>query len=74
MTETMSKRPRRAIGAMVAASLAVVAVLGPGPDLVTRLGASEQVAFATVSAADIIRSEGMLAEVAAGRLRVSNRT
>jgi hypothetical protein len=74
MTETMSKQPRRVVGAMVAASLAVAAVLGPGPDLVTRLGVSEQVSFATVSAADTIRGESVLAEVAAGRHRVSIRT
>ena len=46
----------------------IAAVFGPGPTLITRLGAGDQVAFATVSAADTITSNDILADVpAAGR-------
>ncbi|WP_153040092.1 hypothetical protein [Actinoplanes sp. TFC3] len=72
MTTSLSPRlsHRRLTGAAVAAALAVAAVFGPGPTLITRLGAGEQVAFATVSAADTITSSDILAEVpAAGRSR-----
>jgi hypothetical protein len=61
---------RRATGAVLVASLALAAVLGPPLAPATRLGAGELVGFATVSAADTITSSGVLAEVpAAGRGR-----
>ena len=61
---------RRTAGAALVAALALAAVLGPPLTPATRLGAGELVGFATVSAADTIRSSGVLAEVpAAGRGR-----
>ncbi|MFI5935856.1 hypothetical protein [Actinoplanes sp. NPDC051494] len=71
--EPAGKRRRAAgvVGAAMAAVIAVAAVFGPGPALITRLGAGEQVAFATVSAADTIRSNGFLSEVPAAGRRTS---
>ncbi|UQU64267.1 hypothetical protein COUCH_35800 [Couchioplanes caeruleus] len=63
---------RRAVGAAVAAVLAVAAAFGPGPQLVTRLGAGEQVGFSTLSAADTIRSSTVLAEVPAAGVSESD--
>jgi hypothetical protein len=57
---------------VLAAGFAVAAVFGPGQMVATRLGAGETVRFATVSAADTIRSTAVLAEVAAAG--VSNRS
>ena len=68
MTDTVKVRTgwRRRGGAVAAgAVLAVAAVLGPGSMPATRLGAGEVVGFSTVSAADTIKNNGMLAEVAA---------
>jgi hypothetical protein len=46
--------------------LAAVTALAPAQAAVARPGAGETLGYATVSAADTIRSVGMLAEVAAG--------
>ena len=63
-------RRRRTTGAALAAVVALAFAFGPGPALVTRLGAGEEVGFATVSAADTITRNDMLAEAAAaGRAR-----
>jgi hypothetical protein len=51
--------------AAVGAAFAVAAVLGPGMVGTTRLGASEVAGYATVSAADTITSQAVLAGVAA---------
>ncbi|MEV6347707.1 hypothetical protein [Actinoplanes sp. NPDC051851] len=59
---------RRAGLGAVAAALAMATVLGPGTPAATRLGASESVGFATVSAVDTMWSSAILADVPA-RLR-----
>jgi hypothetical protein len=59
---------RRSGLAALGALVAVAAVLGPSP-LATRLGASDVVGYATVSAADTITSNAVLAEVAAAGRR-----
>jgi hypothetical protein len=63
MTTMTAWRKRTGLTAL-GAVLTVATVLGPGL-VATRLGVGEAVGFATVSAADTIRSVGMLAEVPA---------
>ena len=72
-TSTISRWRLRGGLAALGAAVVVATVFGPGPVLATtRLGAGETVGLATVSAADTITSEDVLAEVAAGvRTRVS---
>jgi hypothetical protein len=68
MTQTMNHQKsgrRRISAAMLGAAFAVAAVFGPGTVATTRLGASETVGYATVSAADTITSTAVLAGVAA---------
>jgi hypothetical protein len=66
---------RRTTGATLVATLALASVLGPPLAPATRLGAGELVGFSTVTAADTIRSSGVLAEVpAAGRGRSVSET
>jgi hypothetical protein len=72
MTQTMKQWKRRTRLGALGALVALAAVLGPGTVATTRLGAASEVAgYATVTAADTIRSQAILAEVAAGRGRVS---
>jgi hypothetical protein len=77
MTHTMKHQTtgwtRRTRLVALGAVVAVAAILGPGTIATTRLGAASEVAgYSTVAVADTIRSQAMLAEVAAGRGRVSN--
>jgi hypothetical protein len=76
MTQTMKHRMlqwRRRTGvAAVGATFAVAMVFGPCAEVTSRLGASETVGYATVSAADTITSMDLFAEVAAAGRRVSN--
>lgn len=76
MTQTMKSQmlgwQRRTGVAAIGAAFAVAMVLGPGTEVTSRLGASETVGHATVSAADTITSMDLLAEVAAASWRVSN--
>lgn len=75
MTQTMNQQMfgwRRRTGvAAIGAAFAVAAVFGPGTVATSRLGASETVGYATVSAADTITSTDVLAEVAAAGLNRS---
>jgi hypothetical protein len=72
MTQTMNHQMvgwRRRTGvAALGAAFAVAVVFGPGTVGTSRLGASETVGYATVSAADTITSRDVLAEVAAGQV------
>ena len=71
MTQTMRQRGGRRFGAAaVGAAFAVATIFGPVPDVMARLGASETVGQATVSAADTITSAAVLAEVPAAGGRV----
>jgi hypothetical protein len=70
MTTTMKQRRRFGVSA-VGAAFAVAMIFGPAPATMARLGASETVGQATVSAADTITSTAVLAEVAAAGRRVS---
>ena len=76
MTQTMkhqAARWRRRTGvAAVGAAFAVAMVFGPGAEVTARLGASETIGYATVSAADTITSMDLFAEVAAAGRGVSN--
>ena len=74
MTQTMKHRMLgwRTGVAAVGAAFAVAMVLGPGAEVTARLGASETVGHATVSAADTITSMDLFAEVAAAGRGVSN--
>lgn len=76
MTQTMKHQMlgwRRRTGvAAVGAAFAVAMVFGPGAEVTARLGASETVGHATVSAADTITSRDLFAEVAAAGRGVSN--
>jgi hypothetical protein len=73
MTQTMNQQTagwRRRTGvAALGAAFAVAAVFGPGTVGTSRLGASETVGYATVTAADT--STDVLAEVAAAGLNRS---
>jgi hypothetical protein len=76
MTQTMKHQmlgwKRRTGLAALGAVVAMAAVLGLEPIATTRLGAASEVSgFATVTAADTITSQAVLADVAAGRGRVS---
>ncbi|WP_213011264.1 hypothetical protein [Paractinoplanes toevensis] len=76
MTQTMKHQmlgwKRRSGLAALGAAVALAAVLGPQMTATTRLGAASEVAgYATVTAADTITSQAMLAEVAADSGRVS---
>jgi hypothetical protein len=66
MTATRTSKVWRTSVVALGAALAVATAFGPGQMTATRLGAGETVGFSTVSAADTIRSVGMLAEVPAG--------
>jgi hypothetical protein len=76
MTQTMKQRGGRRFGAaavgaaFAGAAFAVATIFGPVPDVTARLGASETVGQATVSAADTITSAAVLAEVPAAGGRV----
>jgi hypothetical protein len=61
---TMTAWRRRGGVAAVGAALAVAAAFGPAM-VATRLGVGETVGFATVSAADTIRSTAFLADAPA---------
>lgn len=69
MTQTMRHQMlgwrRRTSVAAVGTATAVAMVFGPGTVGLTRLGATEMVGYATVTAADTITSTDVLAEVAA---------
>ena len=76
MTQTMKHQTlgwtRRTRLVALGAVVAVAAILGPGTEVTTRLGAASEVAgYATLTAADTITSQAILAEVAADRGRVS---
>ena len=64
MTKTMKQQRRFGVAA-VGAAFAVAMIFGPAPATMARLGASDTVGQATVSAADTITSTGVLADVAA---------
>lgn len=75
MTQTMKQVThswRRRTGvAAVGAAVAISAILGPTVMATSRLGASETVSHATVSAADTITSRAVLAEVAGAGKKAS---
>jgi hypothetical protein len=70
---TMTAWRRRSGVAVVGAALGLAAVLGPTMTA-TRLGVGETVGFATVSAADTIRSARVLADVPAEGVLNSDQT
>jgi hypothetical protein len=70
---TMTAWRRRGGVAATGAALVVAAVLGPAMTA-TRLGVGETVGFATVSAADTIRSTRMLADVPAEGVSETDQT
>ncbi|MFD0518460.1 hypothetical protein [Paractinoplanes durhamensis] len=76
MTQTMKHQmlgwKRRTGLAALGAAVVVAAAFGPQTIATTRLGAASEVSgYATVTAADTITSYAVLADVAAGRGRVS---
>jgi hypothetical protein len=73
MTKTMKQQRRLGVAA-VGAAFAVAMIFGPGQLTTARLGASETVGQATVTAADTIRSAAVLDDVPAAGGRVFKAT
>ncbi len=68
MTRTIKQQRRFGVAA-VGVAFAVAMIFGPAHDAMARLGASDTVGQATVSAADTITSTAVLADVAAAGSR-----